>query len=126
MSLCKSRMTKQKQWIAGALTSHPRSVEEIFIHLKKNHCQVDKTTIYRNLQKLVAEGLVTATQFADNVTKYELANCVHHHHIICTQCGYIEDIQLDENLLTESVRKHTTFGAISHRLEFFGVCKDCK
>ena len=123
----KPRMTKQKRWIFAALTTHPLSVDELFVLLKKKQCRVDKTTIYRNLEKLVAQGIASVTHFADKTAKYELARQdTHHHHIVCTACGHMEDVELDEHRLTDVVKQKTSFGDISHRLEFFGTCKDCR
>ncbi|MBU6310776.1 transcriptional repressor [Patescibacteria group bacterium] len=83
-------------------------------------------TVYRALDDLVDTGLVRKVALGGRATYYELARS-HHHHIICTRCGDIEDIheepkKLDGNALKQS-KKFSTI--TSHALEFFGVCKNC-
>ena len=50
----------------------------------------------------------------------------HHHHLVCDNCGAIEDIPLSEALLLNQVKKQTDFQVNSHMLEFFGLCPTCQ
>ncbi len=121
------RMTKQKKWILGALCHHPQSAEELFIKLKKAGHKLDITTIYRNLEALVAGNILFMTRFADGISRYELSKGKgHHHHAVCDECGKIVDIELDEEFLMDQVRKMTNFHVDRHMLEFFGRCNNCK
>jgi Fe2+ or Zn2+ uptake regulation protein len=51
----------------------------------------------------------------------------HHHHIVCTSCGTIEDFELcDLEKTTNHILSKSSFSSItSHTLELFGVCKKC-
>jgi len=52
----------------------------------------------------------------------------HHHHIVCEQCGALEDIEnCNQVSLQKEILKHSkSFKVInSHSLEFFGICKNC-
>lgn len=121
------RLTSQRQQILDALTSYPQSVLEIISFLKSKGVSVDKVTIYRTLDCFVELGVVAKTQFKDKTAKYELLIASnHHHHLVCDQCGSVEDIPLDDSILLKRVRKQTDFQVKSHSLEFFGICANCQ
>ncbi len=87
----------------------------------------DLATVYRNLSLLESLGMVVPCEFGDGTTRYEWAGTDedHHHHVICRQCHRVE--QLDNCVVEEleTAVKKRGFTAVSHRLEFYGVCTDC-
>ena len=87
--------------------------------------KVNKTTVYRQIEKLLSVGVLTEVDFGDGKKRYELKSLGHHHHLICQKCGKLEDINFDENLLMSEVGKHSKFEVKSHNLEFFGICVGC-
>lgn len=90
-----------------------------------NKLGVNKTTVYRQIEKFVKEGLILEVEFGDGKKRYELGSLDHHHHLICKKCKKIEDIALDEDIVLKEVVKKTNFKVESHSLEFFGLCIDC-
>jgi len=120
------RLTKPRKQILAALTFHPQSVVDIIRFLRKKKAPVDMTTIYRTLAVLLELGVVGKTKCYDNTTMFELLSEDHHHHLICNDCGSIEDISLDEHLLMDQVNHQTKFQVQNHSLEFFGLCTSCQ
>lgn len=111
----------------------PLSVPELQIALERRRLNVNKTTIYRELQFLCREDLAQVVQFADRQKRYELMydGSQHHHHVVCTRCGLVEEIGLVavEKLLApleKRLASKVNFKEISHNLEFFGQCKSCQ
>jgi Fe2+ or Zn2+ uptake regulation protein len=91
---------------------------------KKLDGALDKVTLYRALQSLTKVGVLRQVDFRHDHTHYEL-NLYrrHHHHIVCTHCGKIEDAQCT---LKPSLKKDSSFKTIlDHAVEFFGVCVRC-
>lgn len=90
--------------------------------------KVNKTTIYRELDFLEAQNLITESDFGDGKKRYELTSKGHHHHIVCTKCDKVECIDVQADLEKEQLRleKENNFKINSHSLEFFGLCGDCK
>jgi len=86
---------------------------------------VNKTTVYRQLEKYVAEGKIIEVELGDGKKRFELKNLDHHHHLICDVCGCIEDIELNEGGLMDEINKKSKFKVEKHSLEFFGVCNKC-
>lgn len=87
--------------------------------------RVNKTTVYRQIEKLIKKELVVEIEFGDGKKRYELKSLDHHHHLICKSCRKVEDITLDENVILKEALKKTSFQIESHNLEFFGYCVKC-
>ena len=91
--------------------------------------QPNHTTLYRALCDLAAAGIITRTDLNTGIAHYEFTpDRPHHHHIVCTNCGYIEELndctpEPLETTVCSAARSFTTI--TDHTLEFFGVCTTC-
>lgn len=102
---------------------HPETAQEIHKRLKK----LDLVTLYRTLTSFEKSQIVRRVDLHKDAVYYEL-NVNHHHHIVCTNCGKLEDFELcDMDKLTKRiVAKASNFKTVSeHSLELFGVCNTC-
>lgn len=83
-------------------------------------------TVYRGLEALVQSGTARRVELGGRAARYELA-ADHHHHIVCTECGEIEDVHAEPSGLERRAFKLSKrFARIdAHSLEFFGLCKRC-
>jgi len=64
--------------------------------------------------------------FADGSNRYDGNKPFPHPHVICTKCKKIIDPDLSSlKDLTKEVAEETGFQIITHRLDFFGICRDC-
>jgi Fe2+ or Zn2+ uptake regulation protein len=97
----------------------PTTVVEILQKIPAN-----KTTIYRELASFVKDGLINEIEFGDGKKRYEIVTD-HHHHLICKYCGNVEDIEINEKILFNSLEE-TNFKVENHSIEFFGKCINCK
>ena len=118
------KITPARQIIFGAFlkSKKPLSVKELKSKLKN----MDEVTIYRNIEQLASVGLISRVAISNERAYFERVH-EHHHHIVCTICGTLEDIH-DCIVPTEALvlKKVKGFHKItSHSLEFFGVCKMC-
>jgi Fur family transcriptional regulator, ferric uptake regulator len=91
--------------------------------------QLNQTTLYRTLTDLTEAGIVRRVDLNTGTAHFEYTpDRPHHHHIICSDCGTIENIDtcfiggLQEKLTQDSKRFKNIY---SHNLEFFGHCKSC-
>lgn len=119
------RQTTERKELILVLTraTKPLTVAEIQSCLKG---VVHTATVYRALQDLVQLGEVRPVALGGRATRYELTT-EHHHHIVCTSCGEIEDVHAEPKGLEGKVLSQSKkFKSVSsHSLEFFGVCKEC-
>jgi Fe2+ or Zn2+ uptake regulation protein len=102
-------------------TKFPVDVNCLISELK-----VNKTTVYRQIEKLLINGQILEVELGDGKKRYEINTESHHHHLVCKNCGKLEDIILNENVILNEVSKKTKFKIEKHSLEFFGLCEDCK
>jgi Fe2+ or Zn2+ uptake regulation protein len=92
-----------------------------------------QSSAYRNLAVLERAGVVHRIVTSDEFARYELAEDLteHHHHLICSACGGVEDFtvspQLERTLgrAFERVAAETGFQAQHHRLDLVGICTRC-
>lgn len=93
------------------------------------------STAYRNLTILSEAGVVTRISGADEFGRFELSeefSGLHHHHVVCTDCGLVLDTWAPPGLeaaLTETMRaaaQANGFDITGHRLEMVGRCTNCR
>ncbi len=96
--------------------------------------QLAQSSAYRNLAVLERAGVVRRIATTDEFARFELAEDLteHHHHLICTVCGGVEDFtvsrQLERTLESALARatNGTGFTAEHHRLDLLGTCGGCR
>jgi Fur family peroxide stress response transcriptional regulator len=112
--------------VLAASNGHP-SVEGIYDSVRKEFPTTSIATIYKtvNLLKQIDEVLEIA--FPDGSNRYDGNNPFPHSHIICVICKRIvhPDMESLEAIMDKAAEK-TGFEIISHRLDFFGICDDCR
>ncbi len=109
------------QSLAGA--KEPLSADE----LQQRHRQIDLVTIYRMLEDLAKAGLVQSVIWRDGIRRYESSLHAHHHHLVCDNCGDVEDVVVphDQKIVKLVAARHR-FQTRQHSMEFFGLCADCQ
>ena len=110
----------------------PITIDELLTKLKN---QVAKSTLYRVLSDLKKINILQEFTNLENQSVVELLldTDSHHHHLFCSDCGEIIDVEManefEEKLSNEIKRIEKKFNFIieDHRLELFGKCTDlCK
>ncbi|MDO8565582.1 MAG: transcriptional repressor [Candidatus Moranbacteria bacterium] len=124
------RLTKTRKALIEVFFRYevPLSAQDISRELSKIQRAVNKTTVYRELERLREIGIIGAVQLGDRKQYYELALRRHHHHLICLRCAVVEDIDMDERALLgqeKRIQGEKHFTILRHSLEFFGLCKMC-
>ena len=104
------------------------SVDELLRKVREGDDRVSQATVYRTMRLLTDCGLADARQFLEGHTLYEAAegDSGHHDHLICTECGKIVEFvdQRIEELQDEVAKKHG-FTVTTHKMELYGICKEC-
>ncbi len=104
------------------------TVAEIYQLVRKKYPEIGYATVYRAMKVVEDSGLAETLDFGDGVTRYEHKyGRQHHDHLICCQCGKsIEVVKLEIEKLQEKMAKEHGFTPIRHKLQIFGICKNCK
>jgi len=121
------RETKQRNAILGFLRntrSHP-TADQIYETVRKSIPNISKGTVYRNLQVLIDNGIVSALDIRGTLSRYEIKQEAHYH-FRCEACGRVYDV--DEPVdtgLDGRISRRTGFFVSGHQTEFRGRCADC-
>jgi Fur family ferric uptake transcriptional regulator len=123
------RLTPQRMMIVSAIENSDGhiSAEEIYAQVAAKYPQVNVSTVYRTLELLKKLGLVTETDFGEGRVRYHPAGKGHHHHLVCTECGTV--IDLDESQLSSlesMLLREYKFTADLRHLAIFGRCAKCR
>jgi len=106
------------------------TTEEIYMIVKNRVAEIGIATVYRTLELLKELHVIEKVNFGDGVYRFDLRrkNQAHfHHHLICTECGAVQEILEDWLLpLEKRVLHEFGFTVEDHRLDFQGVCHSCK
>jgi len=124
------KSTRQRDLIIDTFFTTPGhlSVEDLWSKVRALDQRVSVATVYRTMKLLSDSGLAHARNFGDGQTRYEAAlGREHHDHLICTRCGAIVEFENDRiETLQDAVAKKHGFAVTSHKMELYGLCKDCQ
>jgi Fur family peroxide stress response transcriptional regulator len=81
-------------------------------------------TVYNTLETLKRQGMLTEITIDPDKRHFD-PNREKHHHLICSKCKRIADIQIEFDLAVpkESMQG---FEIVGNHVEFYGICPDCR
>jgi Fur family ferric uptake transcriptional regulator len=124
------RATRQRGAITALLDTVEefRSAQELHDELRRRGANIGLTTVYRTLQALAAADLVDMVRTDTGESVYRrCAAPHHHHHLVCRECGSAVEVsgREVESWAAEVAAAHG-FSEVSHTIELFGMCADCR
>jgi Fur family transcriptional regulator, ferric uptake regulator len=130
----RARNTRQKQLILNVIRANSgrhMSAEDIYELVKQSDKDIGIATVYRNIKTLEEDGVLLKAQFNErDGAKYEMCLQVGdhtHHHLICMQCGAVYDVEDDLlDKIEKLVSSKRGFKILDHRLNFYGICRECQ
>ena len=110
-------------------TGQPLAIPEIL----SGRSKLAQSSAYRNLAVLERAGVIRRVVTNEEFARFELAEDLteHHHHLVCSNCGTVEDVMIPPRLersmerALADVASGIGFAAISHRLDLIGTCRSC-
>ena len=125
-----TRNTKQKKRVLEYLENNQNkhiSIEEM---QKELEGEVGITTIYRIINKLVEEAIITKIPLNTQGFCYqynkEKNNCQKHYHLICENCGKLLHFESKEIEATQKeAMKKENFYIDLDKVTFYGKCSEC-
>jgi Fur family ferric uptake transcriptional regulator len=104
------------------------SAEEIYRSLIGSADDIGLATVYRVLTQFEAAGLVARHHFEDGMAVFELVQGAHHDHIVCMDCGHVEEfVDTDIEKRQDAIAQQHGFRISEHSLILYGRCQrtDC-
>lgn len=127
LSSLSQRITEPRLDILGILKENHNPLTISEIHSKLKNKKTDLATVYRTINLFAELRVVNEIDFKDEFKRYELIyDRHHHHHIVCRKCKNVENVEtcvLDD---LENLLKKKGYSEITHSLEFFGICRNCR
>jgi Fur family ferric uptake transcriptional regulator len=124
------KLTPQRRQIINsiALSHEHLTPSAIYQKVREQYPGIGQVTIYRTLDILAEMGLICEVHAEGGCRSYLLRSpTVHHHHLICSDCGAVVDFtNCDLIELEHKLSQKTGFAINSHLLEFSGRCPNCQ
>ena len=127
MSSNQPQITKRQQQLLDELSQCADELSGQQLHRQVHQGQngMGLTTVYRNLQILVKQGLIRSRHLPTGEVLYTPVER-DIHHLTCVNCGAtrpLEGCPVTRMHMPKEINKK--FDLLFHTLEFFGLCQDC-
>ena len=99
------------------------SAEDVYRLVLKERVDIGLATIYRVLMQFEQAGLLTRSQFESGKAVYELNEGQHHDHLVCLDCGRVEEF-FDEEIekRQHDIARAKGFEIADHALSLYAHC----
>ena len=100
------------------------SAEDVFRVLILENFDIGLATVYRVLTQFEQAGLLSRSQFAGGKALYEHNDGQHHDHLVCLDCGHVEeffDTEIDNR--QHAIARQLGFEIADHALSLYAICR---
>ena len=121
------RVTESRRAVYSALGMKPHaSADEVYSAVAAALPATSLQSVYNALSDFADAGIVRLIEPAGHRRRYELRVDDNHHHIVCTECGAIADVDCAVGH-TPCLTPSDAHGFRVHTAEvtYWGVCSDC-
>lgn len=126
------RYTRGRRTVIAALAGADGPMSAMELHAAIAGA-VPLSSIYRSLVVLEDADVLAPHHGARGLTRYELSEWLrgHHHHLICIDCGSVEDVDVADRherqveRVVADISSSASFTALNHALEIEGRCAGC-
>jgi Fur family peroxide stress response transcriptional regulator len=120
--------TTQRRAVLAALaqrTDHP-TADQLYEELHRKFKGLSRTTVYRVLETLVDIGLIRRITSLEAKARFD-ADTGRHHHLICLECGSVNDVHDPSlNLIELPANQAGGFRFVDYSITFTGICPNCQ
>jgi Fur family ferric uptake transcriptional regulator len=99
------------------------TAEDVFRVLLQERSDVGLATVYRVLTQFEQAGILSRSHFESGKAVYELNSGQHHDHLVCLDCGRVEefyDAEIEKR--QHAVAKAKGFTITDHALSLYASC----
>ncbi len=119
--------SKQRDAILSFLMTrkdHP-TADVVYSQLREEYPNISLGTVYRNLTLLSDIGQIRRLRLGDGVDHFD-ADTSPHYHFLCTKCGSVIDLKLDNIDYINQLADVGFDGQIAGNVTYFyGLCGKC-
>ncbi|ALD91537.1 ferric iron uptake transcriptional regulator [Cupriavidus gilardii] len=99
------------------------SAEDVYRILLNEHMDIGLATVYRVLTQFEQAGLLSRNNFESGKAIFELNEGKHHDHLVCLDCGRVEEFfdgEIEQR--QQSIARERGFALQEHALSLYGNC----
>ncbi len=100
------------------------NIDELYKKLLDRFPSVSLATIYKNVNSMLEKTFLSEVKIPNAKSVYELVK-TEHGHLVCKECGFIEDIILEATDVLEQVSKISSFKVENTDIVLSGTCQKC-
>ena len=119
--------SKQRDMIKEFLMTrkdHP-TADVVYSNVRLQNPNISLGTVYRNLTLLADTGEILRLRVGDGVDHFD-ADTSPHYHFVCSHCGSVIDLQMDDiDSITEVAAANFKGQIAGHVTYFHGTCANC-
>lgn len=102
------------------------AADEIYEEIVKEHPNISRATVYRNLNLLSEEGKIRKMEIPGGADRFDHM-CHEHCHVRCEKCGRVFDVDMEYITgLEKNIKNDRGFDFTGYDILFRGICPDCK
>jgi Fur family ferric uptake transcriptional regulator len=123
------RRTGARRSIADLIAARngPFTAADLAEDAQARRLRVGRATIFRTLDVLTELHAVERLDLPSGEHAYVACEPVHHHHVVCSNCGASRDVDdAGWRSVARDIERTTGYRIDDHRLELFGLCPDCR
>jgi len=99
------------------------TAEDVFRQLLAEHADIGLATVYRVLMQFEQAGILSRNHFESGKAVYELNEGQHHDHMVCLDCGKVEEFYDPEiEQRQQAVALAKGFVIADHALSLYAHC----
>ena len=103
------------------------TAEDVFKILLQDRTDIGLATVYRVLLQFEQARILTRSSFDGGKAVYELNEGHHHDHLVCLDCGKVEEFYDEEiELRQKAIAKSKGFVIADHALSLYANCTKLK
>ncbi len=108
------------------LNNYP-TAEEIYFTTKQKDPAVSRSTVYRNLNMLVKNKVLTQISISNDPSRYEYSkNKKNQGYVVCVKCKKIYNFDYNFGTLKDDIYRQYGIEIFENGIVIKGICKSCK
>ena len=120
-------LTKQRRVVLEVIRESPEhlTANEVFVRAQSKFQTISFATDYNSHRLLRPAGNIAEINFGNGASRYDRITR-RHDHAICTECGMLVDIELEQPVdLIEIAAAYSKFKPESLEFTLKGLCPEC-
>lgn len=100
------------------------NIDDLYKKLLSKFPSISLATIYKNINAMVEKVFLSEVKIPNAKSVYELVK-EEHAHMVCSSCGYIEDVTINTSTIINEASSLSQFKVDSTNIVLNGICPKC-